>query len=79
MCSSDLFVDAGGLVSYGASLPDLYRRAAGYVDKILMGARPRDLPIEPGGDLELVVNAKTALALGLALPATIVSRAHVVE
>ena len=73
------FVDAGGLVSYGASLPDLYRRAAGYVDKILMGAKPRDLPIEPGGDLELVVNAKTALALGLALPATIVSRAHAVE
>jgi putative ABC transport system substrate-binding protein len=73
------FVDAGGLVSYGASLPDLYRRAAGYVDKILMGATPRDLPIEPGGDLELVVNAKTALALGLALPAMIVSRAHVVE
>jgi putative ABC transport system substrate-binding protein len=73
------FVDAGGLVSYGASLLDLYRRAAGYVDKILMGAKPRDLPIEPGGDLELVVNAKTALALGLALPATIVSRAHVVE
>jgi putative ABC transport system substrate-binding protein len=73
------FVDAGGLVSYGASLPDLYRRAAGYVDKILMGARPRDLPIEPGGDLELVVNAKTAAALGLALPATMLSRAHVVE
>ena len=73
------FVDAGGLASYGASLPDLYRRAAGYVDKILMGAKPRDLPIEPGGDLELVVNAKTAAALGLALPATMLSRALVVE
>ena len=73
------FVDAGGLASYGASLPDLYRRAAGYVDKILMGTKPRDLPIEPGGDLELVVNAKTAAALGLAVPGTMLSRAHVVE
>jgi putative ABC transport system substrate-binding protein len=73
------FVDAGGLISYGASLPDLYRRAAGYVDEILRGAKPRDLPIEPGGDLELVVNAKTAAALGLALPSTMLSRAHVVE
>jgi putative tryptophan/tyrosine transport system substrate-binding protein len=73
------FVDAGGLVSYGASLSDLYRRAADYVDKILMGAEPRDLPIEPGGDLELVVNAKTAGALGIVLPATMVSRAHMVE
>jgi putative tryptophan/tyrosine transport system substrate-binding protein len=73
------FVDAGGLVSYGASLSDLYRRAAGYVDKILMGVQPRDLPIEPGGDLELVVNANTASALGIAVPATIVSRAHMVE
>src|SRR5262249_30881464 len=73
------FVDAGGLVSYGASLSDLYRRAADYVDKILMGANPRDLPIEPGGDLELVVNAKTAWALGIVVPAAIVSRAHMVE
>jgi putative ABC transport system substrate-binding protein len=73
------FVDAGGLVSYGASLPDLYRRAAGYVEKILMGMKPRDLPIEPGGDLELVVNAKTASVLGLAVPPTLVSRAQVVE
>jgi putative tryptophan/tyrosine transport system substrate-binding protein len=73
------FVDAGGLVSYGASLSDLYRRAAGYVDKILMGVKPLDLPIEPGGDLELVFNAKTASALGIAVPATMVSRAQVVE
>src|SRR5215469_2721498 len=68
------FVDAGGLVSYGASLSDLCRRAADYVDKILMGVQPRDLPIEPGGDFELVVNAKTAAALGIAVPATMVSR-----
>jgi putative tryptophan/tyrosine transport system substrate-binding protein len=73
------FVDAGGLVSYGASLSDLYRRAAGYVDKILMGAKPRDLPIEPGGDLELVINAKTASALGIAIPAAMASRDLVVE
>ncbi len=73
------FVDAGGLVSYGASLPDLYRRAAGYVDKILMGANPRDLPIEPGGDLELAINTKTASALGIVVPATMMSRAHVAE
>jgi putative ABC transport system substrate-binding protein len=73
------FVEAGGLVSYGASLLDLYRRAAGYVDQILMGTKLRDLPIEPGGDLELVVNAKTAAALGLALPSTMLSRSLVVE
>ena len=73
------FVDAGGLVSYGASLSALYRRAAGYVDKILMGVQPRNLPIEPGGDLELVINAKTASALGITVPATMVTRAHMVE
>jgi putative tryptophan/tyrosine transport system substrate-binding protein len=73
------FVDAGGLVSYGASLSDLYRRAAGYVDKILMGVQPRDLPIELGGDLELVINATTAAALGVAVPAAMASRAQVVE
>jgi putative ABC transport system substrate-binding protein len=73
------FVDAGGLISYGASLLDLYRRAAGYVEKILKGVKPSNLPIEPGGDLELVVNAKTASALGLALPPTLMSRAQVVE
>jgi putative tryptophan/tyrosine transport system substrate-binding protein len=73
------FVDAGGLVSYGASLSDLYRRAADYVDKILMGAKPRDLPIEPGGDLELIVNAKTAAVLGITVPAAIVARAQMVE
>jgi putative ABC transport system substrate-binding protein len=73
------YVDAGGLVSYGASLSDLYRRAAGYVDKILLGVRPRDLPIEPGGELELVINTKTASALGIAVPATMVARAHLVE
>jgi putative tryptophan/tyrosine transport system substrate-binding protein len=62
------FVEAGGLLSYGVSLPDLYRRAAGYVDSILKGARPRDLPVQPPTAFETVVNLKTARALGLSVP-----------
>jgi putative ABC transport system substrate-binding protein len=61
------FVEAGGLASYGPSLPELFRQAAGYVDKILRGAKPADLPIEQPTKFELVVNLKTAQALGLAI------------
>jgi putative ABC transport system substrate-binding protein len=69
------FVDAGGLVSYGVHFPDLYYRAASYVDKILKGAKPGDLPIEQPTRLELVINQKAAKALGLAIPRELLLRA----
>jgi putative ABC transport system substrate-binding protein len=69
------YVDAGGLISYGPNLSDLFKRAATYVDKILKGAEPAELPIEQPTNFELVVNLKTAKALGITIPESILLQA----
>jgi ABC-type uncharacterized transport system substrate-binding protein len=69
------YVDAGGLMSYGPSLADLHRRAAVYVDKILKGAKPADLPVEQPNKFDFVVNLKAAKSIGLTIPPSLLQRA----
>ena len=69
------YADDGGLIAYGTNVPENFRRAAGYVDRILRGAKPADLPIQQPVKFDFVVNLKTAQALGLSLPPAILGRA----
>ena len=68
-------VAAGGLISYGPNFPELWRRAAAYIDKILRGAKPADIPVEQPAKFDLVINLKTAKALGLTVPPPMLARA----
>jgi putative tryptophan/tyrosine transport system substrate-binding protein len=76
MSNLEDIVEAGGLMSYSPNFDDLYRRGAVYVDKILRGAKPADLPVEQATKFELVINMKSAKTLGLTIPQTLLLRAH---
>jgi len=75
MSQSREYVEDGGLISYGPNIPDMIRRSAALVDKVLKGAKPAELPIEQPTKFELAINLKTAEALGLAIPASLLARA----
>ena len=75
MYASRNYVESGGLMCYGPNLADLYRRAATYVDRILKGAKPSDLPVEQPTKFELVINIKTAKSLGLTVPPVLFAQA----
>ena len=75
MYASREYVEAGGLMSYGVNLPDQFRRTADYVDKILRGAKPGDIPVEQPTKFDLIINLTTAKALGLTIPESFLLRA----
>ena len=70
------FVDEGGLMSYGVDYVDLFRRAAGYVDKILKGAKPADLPVQQATKFEFIINLKAAKQIGMTIPVNLLERAN---